>query len=253
MVSLIDADLLLYRAMFKFIEGEPEYSTVGGETFTFGEYTSGLEEAKIWLKDFITELGDVLAAKGTLLAFSDRYNFRKLITNTYKSNRKELLPEQREFLGSLRTWMCKKWSSRSIRYLEADDLMGILATGYPGDYKICSIDKDLLQIPGQHYNWNTQEEYEVSPEEGEYQFYTQVLTGDSTDGYLGCRGVGPVKAKKYLDLDCSWEGIKEIYRQKGQSAKDALETAWLAKILTREDYEDRGVIHLYKGPQLYIS
>ena len=71
---------------------------------------------------------------------------------------------------------------------------------------ICSIDKDLLQVPGLHYNWvhdrsernDTNGKVSVSEDVGLRKLYQQVLTGDSTDAILGIRGVGPVTARKII-------------------------------------------------------
>jgi 5'-3' exonuclease len=63
---------------------------------------------------------------------------------------------------------------------------------------IVSIDKDLLQIPGSHYNFVKSEFTEVSEEEGMFSFYIQLLMGDSTDNVSGCPGIGPKKAEKAL-------------------------------------------------------
>jgi hypothetical protein len=47
---------------------------------------------------------------------------------------------------------------------------------------ICvSLDKDLLQIPGYHYNFVKGIESFVSPIDGLRSFYRSVITGDSTD------------------------------------------------------------------------
>ena len=65
----------------------------------------------------------------------------------------------------------------------------------------CSIDKDLLQLPGRHYNFVAKEETVVTPKEAVINFYGQVLSGDPTDNVLGLPGVGPVRARRAL-ADC---------------------------------------------------
>ena len=62
-----------------------------------------------------------------------------------------------------------------------------------------SIDKDLLQIPGRHYNWVSGEHVTVSARDGHLALGRQILSGDPTDNVPGLKGVGPVKAAKYLD------------------------------------------------------
>lgn len=71
-------------------------------------------------------------------------------------------------------------------------------TERPSDTVIVTLDKDLDQVAGWHYNFVTKKRYWVTPEEGKYFFYQQVLTGDRIDNIPGLPKVGPVKAKKIL-------------------------------------------------------
>ena len=66
------------------------------------------------------------------------------------------------------------------------------------NFVIASVDKDLDQIAGWHYNFVKKVGYNITPEEGMYRFYKQILTGDSADNIIGIRGVGPVTADKLL-------------------------------------------------------
>jgi DNA polymerase-1 len=66
------------------------------------------------------------------------------------------------------------------------------------NFVIASVDKDLDQIAGWHYNFVKKIGYNITPEEGMYRFYKQILTGDSADNIIGIRGVGPVTADKLL-------------------------------------------------------
>lgn len=66
---------------------------------------------------------------------------------------------------------------------------------------ICGVDKDLLQIPGHHYNPRKGFRY-ISPGTGLRNKYMQCLTGDAVDNIMGVPGVGPVKAASLLpDVD----------------------------------------------------
>lgn len=79
---------------------------------------------------------------------------------------------------------------------EADDAIAI-ASG--PDTVMCSIDKDLLQIPGLHYQWKIWSRdaigpFEITELEGLRNFYSQLLTGDITDNIPGLYNVGPKAA-----------------------------------------------------------
>jgi len=79
---------------------------------------------------------------------------------------------------------------------EADDALGFNQTE---DSIICSIDKDLLMIPGHHWNFVKKEHREVSELDGIKAFYRQMLIGDSSDNIFGVKGIGKVKAAKLID------------------------------------------------------
>jgi len=67
------------------------------------------------------------------------------------------------------------------------------------EYIICSLDKDLKQIAGRHYNWRKNEFDFVDPIDGLRLFYRQCLTGDSTDGIPGVGGIGAVKSARIIN------------------------------------------------------
>ena len=104
---------------------------------------------------------------------------------------------------------------------EADDSLGIEATRRNGELRgsavICSIDKDLWQIPGRHYHFVNKSEGIVGAREGTLFFYQQVLTGDASDNVPGIEGIGPRKAEDILSgaqdpKDC-WERVLEAYKK----------------------------------------
>lgn len=118
---------------------------------------------------------------------------------------------------------------------EADDLIGIAATSSP-DSVVCSIDKDLMQLPGRHYNFVTKEEVTVSKKDAVLNFYVQVIAGDSVDNVPGCAGYGPVKARKAL-AECRnayecWRTALDVYGSVygPDGPKFALETAQLVYV-----------------------
>ena len=121
--------------------------------------------------------------------------------------------------------------------LEADDVLGITATqGHLGDFVLISPDKDLQQIPCHIYDLKT--EFTQTPEAAERKLYEQALTGDATDGYKGCTGVGPKKAEIILKKAKGnyWSAVLEAYLEAGQTEDDALRNLRLAKILQAPDF-----------------
>lgn len=179
-----------------------------------------------------------------VLAFTGSNNFRKTLDATYKAsragNRKPLCyGEVRERCGVTFHTMVRP-------QLEADDILGILATK-PGQDNpiICGQDKDFKTVPCQV--WDGKDLWDYS-EEADYWHMFQTLVGDTTDGYKGCPGVGPVKAEKILRSDSGastlWGRVVDAYEAIGLSKEVALTQARLARILrwSEWDQENQEVI-----------
>ena len=128
------------------------------------------------------------------LTSQDHSNFRFEIDPTYKANRSS---EKPPYYINLREYMTEMHGAEMAFGMEADDLMGI---NQNADTIICTIDKDLKQIPGRHYNFVKDYHYSVTPSEGLYWFYTQILTGDNADNVKGLAGVGPKRAELILGI-----------------------------------------------------
>lgn len=136
------------------------------------------------------------------LSDSTENNFRTHLYPQYKANRLQKKPKHYE---GLKYYLVTEEEAKITPEQEADDALGITQTFYNElaastydefDSVICSIDKDLLQIPGNHYNFVKDEKRFVTPNEGIRHFYTQLLVGDVSDNIVGVRGIGPKKAEK---------------------------------------------------------
>ena len=134
-------------------------------------------------------------------------NFRKTIYPEYKANRTQPKPK---YLSDCREYACEHMGAEITDHdLEADDYLGIHQTE---DTIICSLDKDLLQIAGNHFQWAISGKGWSKPNtfieqtelEGLRLFYEQCLKGDSSDNVKGINGVGDAKARKFLK-DCTTE------------------------------------------------
>lgn len=192
---LIDADGLLLNA-----------SVSAQKAFDWGdECYSIIADLAIAKANFDAQLDAICKAAesdGFLLCFSDRSRryFRHDVDHTYKSNRKA--GEKPLCLKDLRDWVYSTYKCEEMTNLEADDVIGILATEPSGENTIIvSVDKDMHQIPGLHLNPMKLDEgvYEITEIDAERHVWFQVLCGDSIDGYPGCPGVGAVTANRILD------------------------------------------------------
>jgi DNA polymerase-1 len=149
---------------------------------------------------------------------------------------------------ALRDYMIDNWDCQLWHRLEADDVMGILATSKPNSI-IVSADKDLRTIPTRVYNPSKPDlgVIEVTRAEADRNHLIQTLTGDRTDGYPGCPGIGPARAEKIVDG--GWEAVVECYVKAGLNETVALSQARLARILRKGDYVKKtGLVKLW-SPQ----
>ena len=122
---------------------------------------------------------------------SSKENWRKEILPTYKESR--VGKRKPHHLGTCRDSITQRFYEVNKTGYEADDLIGIRAyelrkKGIP--YVIVSNDKDLKTIPGDHYDWTTEEEFTSSETEAMKFFYAQTIAGDNTDDIPGVSGLG---------------------------------------------------------------
>ena len=148
-------------------------------------------------------LEDVNAANWELYLSGDN-NFRYSIDPEYKANRREDVKPKH--LEGVREYLVTHWDASIADGYEADDAIGIQA--HRNNVVICSIDKDLLQLPGVHYNFVRRTIETISEVEARRNFYIQLLVGDPSDNIRGCPGIGKVKAPKILE-ECNEE--KEFF------------------------------------------
>lgn len=176
--------------------------------------------------------------------------FRRGICSTYKANRKD----QRKPIvhAPLREYLLNEHDTLQRPNLEADDILGILAT-QPTDERriIVSVDKDFAGVPCLFYRTNDPVPVlrEVSPFDAAKFHAVQTLAGDRVDGYTGIPGVGPKTAEKILDglkPEEFWPAIVKAYTDEGLKEEHALTNARLARILQHGDYDiNTGVIKLW--------
>lgn len=131
------------------------------------------------------------------------------VTKPYKGNRvkKNLteeeqlaIKEQRKRINYAKHYMVTKYGAKLQVYVESEDMVAIRAYQHGlENVIIASIDKDMLQIPAEFYNYSKDEQFTVLQCKAEYNFWLQVLTGDATDNIPGLPGIGPKKAYKILE------------------------------------------------------
>jgi len=225
---LLDADYFFYRAA---CASEYEMTWDADLTVIAGSLTNG---QKIIRSD-IKKLKERFDTDQLVMTFTDLENFRKKIDSTYKSNRTKRKPCG---FKRLLNWAMTEYNCVRMPQLEADDVLGILASrGDLTNFVIVSPDKDMEQIPCRIYN--LKEEFTQTPEKAEYKLYEQCLSGDTVDGYSGVKGIGKKKAQSILNNKegSYWSTVVKTYYDHGYNEADALRNLRLAKILQAADWD----------------
>ena len=232
---LIDGDILIYK-----IATSAEVATNWGDLWTLH---CDQKKCEAEVDNAIDDLGSNLEADDYVVCLTDKDNFRKDVLPSYKDNRKA--KRKPMVLGALREYVMKKHNGVVWKNLEADDVMGIMATE-PTDEKriIVSIDKDMRTIPCK-LSQDGMTVDDVPLKLANYWHMIQTLTGDKTDNYDGIDGVGIKTAEKLImkytnvshkDL---WKIVKGIYKDKGYTEAEALQQARVAHICRHGDYNKK--------------
>ena len=105
---------------------------------------------------------------------------------------------------------------------------------------IVSIDKDYKQLPCLYYNYHYKwkEFYNITNDQALYNFYEQMITGDSADNVNFFKGKGKVFAKTYLNgCKSKFSYTKKLFKlftelYKGKAREKYIECYNLLKLRT---------------------
>jgi len=266
MLALIDGDIIKYQAGFAsdqttyLLDGnEFDYKKDAVAFAKLNRYAEDeiekvvvaepVEYCLSSVKKMIKSIMEAVDANECRIFLTGKDNFREevAITAPYKGNRDDA--HKPIHYNAIQEYLIKYWNAEVVEGQEADDALGIaqykamqeqLAATEDIDSMesttvICTIDKDLDQIIGWHYNWKNSTTYWIGWEEAENFFYRQLLTGDTVDNILGCgkreeavyktgkkkgqtymkrKGIGPKQAEKLLPMHKNEEEMyKEVRRQ----------------------------------------
>ncbi len=189
--ALIDGDIVAYRcsaAVDK--ENGPQEAAYGAT------------------KKFLLDLREDLQLDDCTVFLSRPGNdLRRAQDRLYKANRKGM--EKPRHLLATKAYLRKTWEAVfSLHGDEADDALGIHQTE---ETLLCTIDKDLDQIPGWHYNWMHGKIYYLSEDKAARFVWYQMLIGDTADNIKGLHRVGPIKTAEWLDGVPTAELPQEVY------------------------------------------
>lgn len=198
-VALIDGDIAAYRAAavtqtaIKWDDND--------EPSIWANPTEAIKAAHTTIRLW----GEAAGAKKLIVFLTGPLNYRKVVLPSYKANRSGVA--RPVALKQVYAAIRESFPVVYLNGLEADDLMGMTLTSpkSKGQAVIVSMDKDMRTLPGWHLNpAKEREPVEVKLGDANRYWFSQALTGDTSDGYVGCPGIGPKKASTILE---GWDGV----------------------------------------------
>lgn len=150
------------------------------------------------------------------IEFKPNFRFETAKKKEYKAGRK---PDKPFHYANIREYMLANYECVIADGMEADDMICVelVRNGDQLSVICCSRDKDLRMVPGMHFGWECGRQPQFGPQrvdfigeirltkdrkgikgEGIKFFYSQLITGDSTDNIPGLRGGGAVLAYESL-------------------------------------------------------
>jgi len=212
--ALVDADIVAYR------------SAASCEPSKARDYVEPMEVAIMRADDLMRRILEETGATSYKAFLTGSDNFRMEYNPEYKANRKDT-PRPR-WLQDVRQHLVVHYNASVEDGQEADDAMGIMQCAATAardgnafglyscdDTVICTIDKDLLMIPGNHYNFVTGERLEQLPIPAIRRLYYQLLMGDRTDNVFGFDGIArqviPKKLQHIFDELSSYDDELDMF------------------------------------------
>ena len=236
MILLIDADSLIFASCYR------KRETPDDEL-----YYTDIEDSRNKFDQQFMKIVNDLEEKypiDKVLTFSgSKGNFRKLITKKYKANRKK--QELPPLLDDMHQFVKDHYDSIWGYGVETDDMVARYWKQISDDIgkdevMIVSIDKDYKQFPCLMYNYHYKhkEILDISEEEAMYNFYEQMIVGDTADNVNYFKGKGKKFAEKHFK-DCTTKyqytrKLYELFKQeyKGKARQKFTECYHLLKLRT---------------------
>lgn len=258
MLCLIDGDILRYRIGFACETHYYDIYAKGDEDRGILHSADNAKDRDEWIRVYIGSKDDVTikerfipdpvenclhsvkmqlefilsrtGATAYRIFLSGKGNFRDSLVDYYKANRKDARkPFHYDNIGK---YLIENWKAEVVNGQEADDALGIFQYTFLHsdsplflDTIICTIDKDLNNIPGWHYNFVKDEKYWVDEDEALRNFYAQLLEGDSSDNIPGLGKITGTRIKSWKKVleplayceteEQMWDYIVQVYNEYG--------------------------------------
>ncbi len=236
MILLVDADSLIFASCYRKREKQDDE-----------KYYTNIEDARNKFDQqfmkIVNDLEEIYTVDEVRVFSGSKGNFRKQLTRSYKANRKK--QELPPLLTEMHQFVKDHYDSIYCYGLETDDLVARYWKQLSDEIgrdnvMIVSIDKDYKQFPALIYNYHYAHRsvLNISEDEALYNFYEQMIIGDTADNVNYFKGKGKRFAEKYLD-DCvtHYQYTKKMYelfkqQYKGKAKLKYIECYNLLKLRT---------------------
>ena len=236
MILLVDADSLIFAACYKKREHKDD-----------DRFYTDIEDAKSKFDEqfmsIVNKLEDMYPVEKVITFSGSKGNFRKLITKTYKANRKNAdLPP---LLNEMHQFVKDEYDSVWGYGIETDDIVArywyeLSNEVGRNNVMIVSIDKDYKQFPALIYNYHYKHKVilDISEEEAMFNFYEQMIIGDGADNVQYFKGKGKVFAGKWFKgCETKYQYTRRMYElfkqeYKGKARQNYVECYHLLKLRT---------------------
>tara|TARA_R110000796_G_scaffold168058_3_gene284943 strand:+ start:152 stop:865 length:714 start_codon:yes stop_codon:yes gene_type:complete len=236
MILLIDADSLIFASCYRKRENpedEKYYTEISEARTKFDEQFMAI----------VNHLENIYNIDKVITFSGSKGNFRKLITPVYKANRKK--QELPPLLNEMHQFVKEQYDSVYGFGIETDDMVARYWYAISQDIgrnevMIVSIDKDYKQFPCLMYNYHYKhkEILDISEDEAMYNFYEQMIMGDTADNVNYFKGKGKRFAEKYfVDCQTKYQYTKKMFElfqkeYKGKARQKYAECYHLLKLRT---------------------
>jgi len=219
MILLVDADSLIFASCYK-KRDKPEDD----------KYYRDIEDAQAKFDEqfmsIVNKLEDMYPIERVVTFSGSKGNFRKLITPVYKANRKK--QELPPLLDEMHQFVKDEYDSVWGYGIETDDMVARYWKALSNEVgrdnvMIVSIDKDYKQFPCLMYNYHYKhkEVLDISEDEALFNFYEQMIIGDTADNVNYFKGKGKKYAEKYLkECDTKYQYTRKMLELFQQDYKD---------------------------------
>tara|TARA_R110000823_G_scaffold97899_6_gene212321 strand:- start:15 stop:728 length:714 start_codon:yes stop_codon:yes gene_type:complete len=236
MILLLDADSLIFASCYRINKQENE------EPF-FSDIKDSIDKFDQQFMKIVNDLEEKYDIEKVITFNGCKGNFRKRITKDYKANRKkQILPP---LLHPMHDYVKKTYESKFAFGIETDDMVArywyTLSNQFGRDnVMIVSIDKDYKQFPCLMYNYHFKHKVvlDISEDEALYNFYEQMIVGDTADNVNYFKGKGKKFAENYYkDCTTKYQYTKKLYelfrkQYKSKAKLKYIECYNLLKLLT---------------------